>query len=91
MIGLPANECIGFSARMTHRFVVPSALDELLLAEQTMATLCSRRLGLNWSSEEISLSKPRSTGNGKDAINTYRITWSTMLKANLPTLVPPNF
>lgn len=32
---------------MTHRFVVPSAFEELLLAEQTMATLCSERLGLD--------------------------------------------
>lgn len=32
---------------MTHRFVVPSALVELLLAEQTTATLCSERLGLD--------------------------------------------
>lgn len=32
---------------MTHRLVVPSALVELLLAEQTTATLCSERLGLD--------------------------------------------
>jgi hypothetical protein len=34
------------STGMTHRFVVPSALVELLLAEHTTATLFSLRLGL---------------------------------------------
>lgn len=37
---------------MTHRFVVPSALVELLLAEHTTATLCSDRLGLQQRIDE---------------------------------------
>jgi RNase P/RNase MRP subunit p30 len=42
--------CAGIISRstgMTHRFVVPSALVELLLAEHTTATLFSLRLGLD--------------------------------------------
>lgn len=35
------------STGVTHRFVVPSALVELLLAEHTTATLFSLRLGLD--------------------------------------------
>jgi hypothetical protein len=40
----PFGRC--FTRAMTHRFVVPSALVELLRAEQTTATRLSMRLGL---------------------------------------------
>ena len=74
---------------MTHRFVVPSALVELLLAEHTTATLCSDKLGL----QQINDEKPDSVCDsaGKHHPKTYMTTWSIMLKANFPTLVPPNF
>lgn len=41
------ENCMSPGVGVTHRLVVPSAFVELLLAEQTTATLCSTRLGLD--------------------------------------------
>ena len=71
---------------MTHRLVVPSALVELLLAEQTTATLWSVRLGL----EARSINKVFDNG-GRICSETHRITWSMIFEQNFPILVPPNF
>lgn len=73
---------------MTHRLVVPSAFVELLLAEQTTATLCCTRLGLRF---DIVVNEIHSESMCLCDRATYMTTWSTMLKANFPTLVPPNF
>lgn len=71
---------------VTHRFVVPSALVELLLAEQTRATLCSGRLGLE---RETIIN--RTDHSSIKTCKTHSTTWSMILRANFPTLVPPNF
>lgn len=77
---------------VTHRFVVPSALVELLLAEQTRATLCSERLGLERETKQSSTGLTTAVyKKKKQTCETHSTTWSMILRANFPTLVPPNF